>query len=73
MNNNLLTDNPFSQKRGGIKKKLTGALLLLALLMTSSKHFARADEEAGEDYYDPDLDADDLASRVAEMPDSAAN
>ena len=57
----------------GLKKKLTGSLFCLALLTLSQSHFARADEESGEDYYDPDLDADDLAERVAQMPDSSAN
>jgi hypothetical protein len=69
---NLLTGSPFFKKRG-LKKKLTGTLLMLALLLTTQSQFARADEEAGEDYYDPELDADDLAERVAEMPDSSAN
>jgi len=69
---NLLTGSPFLHKRG-LKKKLAGSLLLLALLMTSQSQFARADEEAGDDYYDPELDGDDLADRVADMPDSSAN
>jgi hypothetical protein len=69
---NLLTGSPIFKKRG-LKKKLTGTLLVLALLMTTQSQFARADEEAGEDYYDPELDAEDLADRVAEMPDSSAN
>lgn len=33
----------------------------------------RADKEAGEDYYDPELDTDDLAHRLVEMPDSSQN
>ena len=49
---NLLTGSPFFKKRG-LKKKLTGTLLMLALLLTTQSQFARADEEAGEDYYDP--------------------
>lgn len=39
----------------------------------SRSHLARAEEEAGDDYFDPDLDADDLAQRVSEMPESPAN
>lgn len=41
----------------------------VACLLLSS--VVRADEEPGEDYYDPELDADDLAERLADMPDSA--
>lgn len=39
----------------------------------SQSHLVRAEDEAVDDNFDPDLDADDLAQRVSEMPDSTAN
>jgi hypothetical protein len=48
--------------------------LLLGLIMSQQYvTMVRADEEAGEDYYDPELDSDDLADRLASMPDIAQN
>ena len=59
--------------RLGLKKKLGYTALCLFLLFISQLQMAKAQEDDGDDYYDPDLDADDLASRVAEMPDSSQN
>lgn len=41
--------------------------------MMSQSLFARADEEDGDDYYDTDIDADNLAQIISEMPDSSGN
>jgi hypothetical protein len=55
--------------RLGLKKKLGYTALLLSLLLMSQSQVARAQED--EDYYDPELDSDDLAARLSEMPDSS--
>jgi hypothetical protein len=52
---------------------LLAVLGICLALITTVESFpkTRADEEAGEDY--PELGADDLAERLAEMPDVASN
>lgn len=55
-----------------LRKNLALSALVLCLL-SAAPRIVKADEEAGVDYYDPELDSEDLAERLADMPDSALN